>query len=255
VKDSLAKTPLIFGGYASRINVLTRGADQPLTWAEVNNAAAKESWSVLGGETNWQFVKLAVAIPDQTMSGLAVMLSAAGSHHQTRQLTTAELTDPGFRTEATKLMDSVSNFNTIGQDVAAFVSRGTSAADIGIAPESQWLRNLDGILKNDEDARFSYPDYIFVFDFPLTRWEDTKVTDDTRQAVNSLGNWLISSNQQESLKRYGLRPISGTITVADGLFADAEAYGIQLNPVLDNVIQAPPLNNLQALIQWLQSSH
>lgn len=250
VKDSIAKTPVIFGGYASRIDVLT-GAGQALTWADVINAAEKESWSTLGGQANWQFVKLAFAIPNQTMSGLATILSLAGEHHQATQLTSAELSNEAFRQEAIPVIQSV-NFTTIGQDVGAFVARGTGFTDIGIAPESQWLNNLNGLLAN-ETPRFSYPDYVFVFDFPLAQWNDTVTTDEVRQAVVKLGDWMLNNNQQNRLKLYGLRPVSGTLSAADALFADAERYGIQLNPELTNVIQPLALNDLQSLTRWLQT--
>lgn len=249
LQPSLAKTPIIFGGYSSRVNVLTDDGNRPLTWDDVIHAAETVFWDDLGGDSNWRFVNLAFSLPDQTMSGLAVLFSGAAAVNDTFTLT-GDNVRGDFQTMFEPMIRSVPNFNTIGSDVAAFVARGSASADIGIGPESQWLLNLSA-LSRSEEVRFSYPEYAFVFDFPLALWQDTNTTSDERAALEAFGNWLMDSAQQNSLPTYGLRPASGNVGTA-AIFTNAEQYGIQLNPDFSQLIEAPNLNSTQGVITWFQ---
>jgi hypothetical protein len=249
VQESVAITPLIIGGYMSRVAALT---DTALNWDELANAAKTENWEALGGQSNWRFVKLAFSLPDQTVSGFPVLLSAAANFHDSVQLTNAQLTDSAFRDWFAPVIRSVPNFNSIGQDAAAFTARGTASVDFALAPESQWLHNLSGITRN-ESIRFSYPEYAFVYDFPFLRWDDATTTDDERSAMNRLGEWFLSAEQQALLPDYGLRPAAMMLSEADTRFIEAGVYGIELNPTFANVIEAPSINDVQLLLRWFQS--
>lgn len=248
VAASVAKTPLIMGAYVSRANVLS---DTALTWDDLANAATVENWEALGGQPGWQFVKLAFSLPDQTISGFPVLLSAAANFHQTAQLSSAQLTDPDFRNWFIPIVNSVSNFNSIGQDAAAYTARGTASVDVALAPESQWLHNLSGIIRN-EDVRFSYPAYSFVYDFPLARWDDSTTTDDERLAIDRLSGWLLNPEQQALLPDFGLRPVNFMIAENDTRFFEGQRFGIELNPSFDNTIQAQAINDTQLLLRWFQ---
>jgi hypothetical protein len=249
VVESVARTPLVIGGYVSRVDILT---DEALTWEDIAAAAEVENWEALGGQANWRFVKLAFSLPDQTISGLSVLLSAVANFQQTTQITGAEVNNTEFRNQFTPIVRSVSNFNSIGQDAAAYTARGTASVDIAFAPESQWLHNLNGILRN-EDIVLSYPEYPFVFDFPLVQWDDSTTTDDERRALDRLGEWMLNTEQQSLLPDDGLRPVTLTITSDDSWFSQAEAYGLELNPNFDNVIEVSGINDAQSLIRWFQS--
>lgn len=253
IEPSLAQTPLVWGGYSSRVNLLTNGAANPLDWDAVATAAADGgNWRELGGQAGWGFLKSAFSLPDQTMSGVAALMVAAAEYGNTAQVASAQFTNPSFRQWLTPVFETI-NFSTIGNDPAAFVARGTASADVAIAPESLWLQNLSGITRN-EAIRLNYPEYTFVFDFPLTAWNDATVPDETRSAAARLGDWLMSAPQQAKLTQYGLRPINKMIDTTDTLFTQAEQYGIQPNPTFTNVLATPPLVDVQGLIRWFQSA-
>lgn len=252
VAPSLARTPLLWGGYVSRVDVITDTGTAPLDWPTVEAAAAKESWQALGGQNSWGFIKLGFAQPSRKMGGLAVLFNGAGAYHQKTDLTGADLRAEDFRAWMFPVIGSVP-FTTLGIDPAAAMARGPSTVEIGIFPESQWLLNLSGLLQN-EDVVLNYPAYQFVMDFPLVRWQDSSTTDEQRQAVDLLNGWLLSVAQQANAPDHGLRPAAVEPTETDALFAAGVPYGIQLAPDFGQTITVPGRSDAQGFIQWVSTN-
>jgi hypothetical protein len=253
IVPSLAKTVLVWAGFSDRVNVLAGSENDPLSWAIVQEAAEQESWEVLGGASNWRFFKLAFNQPSDSLIGLGVIFSAAAAFEESPAITSAQLTNPDFRNWIRPIFNAV-NF-TIGSNIPAITaSRGTSVVDVAVAPESQWLQNLDALAQRGV-IRFSDPEYQFVFDFPLARWNDAQTSQEVRAAVDALGRFLEASNQQNQLTAYGLRPVSRTVTQADVLFAEAEPLGIPINRDFEAtaaaIIQPPNLTDVRTLLAWI----
>jgi hypothetical protein len=158
-----------------------------------------------------------------------------------------------FRNWMLPVIQSVPNFSTLGSDPAAAMARGPSTVEIGIFPESQWLLNLGGLLQN-EDVLLNYPAYQLVLDFPMVRWQDSSTTDEQRQAVDLLSNWLLATAQQANAPDHGLRPAAVEPTDLDNLFAAAVPYGIQLAPDFGQTVTVPGRSDAQGFIQWVSSN-
>lgn len=252
VTPSVARTLLVWGGYRSRVDVATGGA--PLDWEAVQALAAAESWASLpGGERSWGFVQLGFSRPDQTMSGLAVLFSAAAAFNASADISGSATRSTEFRDWLTPVIESV-NFQNMLADPAATVARGPSTVQIALLPESQWLMNLTG-LTDDEEIVFSYPAYAFVFDFPIAAWRTAaEVTPAEREAVTAFSRWLLDAAQQNQLAEHGLRPASGELAVNSPLFAQGQPLGIQLQPDLSRTITPPSRNEAQGLVQWFTTS-
>jgi hypothetical protein len=251
--ESLARTPLVWGGYASRVNVATNDGAQSFDWETVQRVAEEASWSAVGGETSWQFVKLAFGRADQSMSGLAALFSGAAAFSDSAAISGVTGAND-FRNWMEPIIASVPNFQTLGADPAAAMARGPSTVEIALLPESLWLLNLNG-LTDEEPIVFSYPVYQFLLDFPLAVWNDnTTATDNERAAVTALSGWLLRSSEQNSLAQYGLRPAQSDPASTAILFAQAVDFGIQLQPDLTQIIQAPPRTEAQSLVQWFTNT-
>jgi hypothetical protein len=248
VTPSLARTPLLWGGYVSRVNVLTDDGSEPLDWAAVQNAADAESWSRIGGSADWGFVKLGFGQPGRKMAGLAVLFSGAAAFDDTTDLSGGTTRAANFRSWMLPIIKSV-NFSTLGGDPAAAMVRGASTVEIALLPEVQWLNNLSGLL-NNEDVILSYPAYQYVLDFPLARWQDTATTVEEQQAIDVLRDWLTGAAQQASAANFGLRPSGAEPTAQDPLFAAGIPYGIQLAPAFGQVVSPPNRGDIQGLIEW-----
>ncbi len=249
---SLARTPLVWGGFTSRLAVLDIPASG-LDWEQVITAVDAEAWVNLGGDSSWQFVKLAFARPDQTMSGLAVVFSGAAAYSQSAALDSALLRDNAFRGWFAPVVASVPNFNTLGADPAARMANGPSTAEIALLPEVQWLTNLNGLLTTNDAVAFSYPAYQFMLDFPLARWNDTVTTDTERAAVDALQTWLMTESQQFRTVNFGLRPAASEPDGGSTLFTAGLIYGIQYEPDYGQLIQAPGRGDALGLIQWFKA--
>lgn len=254
VVPSVARTPLVWGGYDSRVTVATGG--DAFDWAAVQNAAATESWAALdGGNSGWGFVNLAFAKPDMTMSGLGTLFSAAASYHQTSDIAGAATRDTAFRDWLEPVVASV-NFQTLGSDPAAGVARSAATAAMGLLPENLWLQNLNGLTDEAADSFiFSYPAYQFILDFPVAGWSDSNQANEIEQlAVQALGDWLSSAAEQAQAVEHGLRPVHGEPTTSATRFAAAESFGILLEPGYGDIITPPTRSEASGLAQWFSQA-
>ena len=249
---SLARTLLLWGGFTSRLNVLTNNGSQPLDWEALGAAAAVDggSWAALpGGQRGWGFIKFAFPTPERSMTGVGVLFSGAADFTDTPTLTGVQTSNAEFRNWMLPIIQSVPNFQTLGADPAETIAaRGTSVADVALLPESEWLMQINRL--NANEFQLSYPQYQFVFDFPLARWDNPQTTDDRRAAVAAFGTFLLSEAQQTSMMRFGLRPAASEPTGSETLFAAGQAFGIQTAPPLDLIVQAPTRTDAQSLVQW-----
>jgi hypothetical protein len=251
--SSLARTPLVWGGYASRVNVATNNGAEPLDWESVQRVSAAEAWSAVNGDSRWQFVKLAFGRADQSMSGLAALFTGAAAFSDSANIS-GVIRGNEFRSWMQPVIASVPNFQTLGADPAAAMARGPSTVEIALLPESQWLLNLNG-LTDDEPVIFSYPSYQFLLDFPLAVWNDNSTASaNERAAVTALSGWLLRASEQSALAQFGLRPAQGEPTSSAALFAQAVNYGVQLQPDLTRIVEAPPRTEAQGLVQWFTNT-
>lgn len=250
---SLARTPLVWGGYASRVEVVTRDGARPLDWQAVAEAAAAEAWVSIGGEASWQFIKLGFAQPQRKIGGVAVLLSGAAAFNQSATFTGNALNNAAFREWLLPVIKAVPNFATLGSDPALAMARGPSTVEIALFPEALWLLNVNGLTKH-EPIVLNYPAYQMTLDFPMMRWEDAQTTDDQRAAIELLRGWLTNEAQQALLGSFGLRPAAGEPAQTEPLFAAGLPYGIQLAPDYGQTVQPPARPELQGLIQWAASN-
>jgi ABC-type sulfate transport system substrate-binding protein len=184
------------------------------------------------------------------MSGLAAVLTAAADYSDETALSAAQTSLIEFRNWFEPVLESVPNFNSLGASPAeTLAARGASVGDIALLPESEWLVNLRGTLVGGDAVRLSYPEYNFLFDFPLARWIDAEAAPETGSAVAQFAGWLTSAAQQTAAQGYGLRPAAGTPT--GERFTAAERYGALPAPDLTHVITPPPRNAMQSLLSWV----
>ncbi len=247
---SVAQTPLIFAGYESRVDVLTDGSSVPLNWEQVFEAANVQSWEALGGEDSWGFVGLAFSLPNSKVCGLGVLYSGLAALNQNPTLTGEMMRN--VRDEFEPVVESVPNFNSIGNDVAAFMARMPASVDIGIGPEKLWVQRLSGLVAN-EPVRFSYPEYSMTFDFPYAIWNAPETDPDREEAAQVFGDWLLLETAQSKASDFGLRPVSGVVDATDLLFAQAQQYGIELEIPVGRPVQPPDSNDTRAMLAWFQS--
>jgi hypothetical protein len=250
---SVAQTPLVWGIFASRA-AAANPTDNPLDWAQAQTTAAAESWSALaGGQANWGFVKFLFGAPDRTSSGLGVLLSGAAAFYDNPQLVADTLTAMEFRNWLLPVLASVPNFNTVGADPAATLTRGPSAGEIALLPESQWLVNLSGIVGR-EAVQLSYPRYAVVYRFPVAVWNDAETTPTVRAAAQLFADHLLTPEAQSAALSFGLRPVMTAVSEDAALFTAGVPYGTQLSVDFTQSIQLPPREAILRLLAWVNTA-
>lgn len=222
VSESLVYTPLVWGGFQNRVDVITDNGTRPFDWEAVQTVADNSSWS------DGAFVNMAINWANSSMAGVGALASATASYGQDTIITRNTLTDASFTTWFAPIRESVLNSERLGGNPAqAMASRGASAADFALLPESQWLTELDSLTANNRDFAFSYPAYQYPLDFPIALWSDAQMTNNERTAVQNFASFLANEGQGLALE-HGLRPSNGTLTSNATLFTQAEPYGILL---------------------------
>lgn len=251
---STARTLLVWGGYTERVVALTGFDPVEMDWEDIAISARQESWAEIGGDPAWGFFNLAYPSPSDSTAGMAILLTAAASYHETTDLTSDSIRDPAFREWLEPVARSVPNFQTLGSNPAqAMAQRGTSVASIALLPESQWLPHLAQIGPADS-FELRYPEYQFLMDFPLLRWEDETVTPDEAAGVNQFVDWLAAPARQQGTVDFGLRPAEDDPPETASLFVEAESYGITRVFTVNETVNPPRRSDVLALLTWYEQN-
>lgn len=246
-EPSLASTPIIWGAYQSRAEVIATQYGT-LDGQTIQQAAVAESWAAIGGDSTWRFVKMAFSRPDSTDSGLASLLTLAGIYANDPQLTTQIMNDAGLKTWLEPIIESVPNFSNLGLDPAdRMANTRQSTAEIGLLPESQWLAHYS-TLSAVEPIVLNYPVNYLLLDFPYAVWDGNETSDEERQAAENFGEFLLTESQQRAVGEAGFRPAQLTDLTQ---FAPFNAEGVQLT-LTGSPISLPDRAGVSSLVRWFE---
>lgn len=239
LNGSLARTPLVWGSFDSRLPYITDNDARPFDWAAVQDIAVAQRWSNVGVSNDSSFINMAIIWPTSSMAGLGAVMTSAADYGQTTTLDNTLLNSAGFSDWFTPLKDAMANSQRIGGNPAETMAlRGTSTADFALLPESQWLLAYDDLAENG-GVTFAYPAYQFILDFPVARWENPQSTDNELAAVASFADFLASEAGQALTVQHGLRPANSEPSENATLFTKALAKGIQLEPGYGQMLDSP----------------
>jgi hypothetical protein len=242
-----------WGIYESRADVLEQTFGD-INWLTIHDAAiAPGGWREIGGGDEWGYFKLIVPHPRKNIGGLAAMVSAAGEYYDKPSIGVEDVTEPEFQAWLEELMGSVSDYSSLGaypgENLALF---GYSAGDGGQLLESDLLINMAGSMNRWEPLRILYPKYVTWFDFPFTVWIGPETTALEKNAALEFEKYLLSPDIQAQAVNYGLRPVSGQISVdqSDSPFVEWQANGV--TPIVERTtaMRNPDRDVLLALLRW-----
>lgn len=225
VEPSLATSPLVWGGFRSRVDIMTQNT-LPFDWQTVRTTAAAERWDALGAPTNWGFVNMGIDWPPSSASGVNALATMLATYSDSAALSGATFSQAAFTTWFAPLKTATQTSERLGESPAsAMGSRGLVVAGFALLPEFEWLGNLSA-LTQQEAMVFAYPLYQTSLDFPLSIWEDSKTTDAERQAVRAFADYVLSADGQKLTQQAGLRPTGVPLDATTGLFAQGAPYGL-----------------------------
>jgi len=228
VEPSLAVSPLVWGGFESRVRLLTRDETLPLDWQAVQSAAEQERWSALGAPTDWGFVNVGISWPRSSSAGVNALASMLAAYTASEALSSSTFADDAFRRWFAPLRQAMRGSERFGEPPPnVMVVRGAVVAAVSIAPEFEWLSQIANFTAQDRLV-LAYPEVNVPLDFPLSLWQDSDTTDSVRSAVRALADFILSDVGQTITLQAGLRPINRAPSASDQLFAQGQPYGILL---------------------------
>jgi hypothetical protein len=229
VEPSLATSPFVWGGFESRVNLVTDDGANLLGWDTAHAAADAESWQALGAPDNsWGFVNIGVNRSGSSVAGINALASMLASYSNNATLSSSIFGDSAFRTWFAPLKQAMQSSQQLGESPAsAMASRGAIVAGFALVPEYEWLSHLQNLVRQ-ERVQFTYADYGTLLNFPLVMWEDGRTTAEERQAILAFADFVKSADGQQITLLAGLRPVGVVPTESDPLFANAQQYGITL---------------------------
>jgi hypothetical protein len=228
VEPSLAVSPLVWGGFESRVRLLTRDGTASLDWQAVQSAAAQERWSALGAPTDWGFVNVGISWPRSSAAGVNALASMLAAYTGSEALSGSTFADDNFRGWFAPLRQAMRGSERFGEPPPNVMAvRGAVVAAVSIAPEFEWLAQIANFTSQDRLV-LAYPAVNVPLDFPLSLWQDSATTDDMRSAVRALADFILSEAGQAITLQAGLRPINRAPSASDQLFAQGQPYGILL---------------------------
>ena len=249
----LATSPMAWGIYDSRAEVLEERFGE-ISWQAIHDAAmAPGGWGELGGENDWGYFKLAISNPRKNISGLQAMVAAAGEYFGKTNITVEDVTDPGFQTWLGEIMSSMSDLSGGTYTVADLALFGYTTGDAGQLLESDLLVNMQGIQTRWADPlRLAYPEYVTWFDFPFTVWMGPETSALEKNAALEFEKYLLSEEVQKQALAYGLRPANPQVPVTGegSLFDQWAGQGVLGVVPRTTAMRSPDRDVLQALLRW-----
>jgi hypothetical protein len=111
---------------------------------------------------------------------------------------------------------------------------------------------MAGSMNRWEPLRILYPKYVTWFDFPFTVWIGPETTALEKNAALEFEKYLLSPDVQAKAVGYGLRPVSGQISVEQpgSPFVEWQANGV--TPIVERTtaMRNPDREVLLALLRW-----
>lgn len=249
LETSTARTPMVWGGFSSRVALITKDGQRPFDWGAVNDTLAAQRWQNLGAPANWGNVNMAINDPTDSLAGVAALLSGTADLIGSGTLARDAVNNSDFNTWITLLADSTRNLKTV-TPAQRMAQPGGIANGFGLLPEVQWLNSLNDLNKQ-EPMVFHYPGFQVVLDFPLALWDDSQTTAAQREAATAFAAYLVRAEGQQLALENGLRPVNTEPTAAATLFALAEANGIELAPDYGLQIAIPDRSIVETLLRGL----
>ncbi|XWX04413.1 substrate-binding domain-containing protein [Aggregatilineales bacterium SYSU G02658] len=229
VEPSLALSPLVWGGFESRVRLLTQEGAEPFDWASAQRVAAQERWAALGAPSEWGFVNIGIPWPRSSAAGVNVMASMLAAYTGSPALRSSTFADSGFRAWFAPLRQAMRSSERLGEPPpSVMASRGSVVAGFSLAPEFEWLAQLSSYAPQDRWV-LAYPAIQAPLDFPLSVWQSAETTDAAHQAARALANFVLSEAGQAITLQAGLRPLNRAPGAGDARFAQGQPYGIVLD--------------------------
>lgn len=251
--ENLALTPMVFVFWNERFAALKT---PPASFKDIAVLVAEPTgWAGLAGKPDWGFFKFGHTHPNQSNSGLMALVLMACDWHNSRELTMAQVLDPGFQAWLTKFEKGVAGMSrSTGSQMKDMVLKGPSAYDALCVYENvaiDYLKNAQG---RWGDLRVTYPAVNAWNDNPAYLMDAPWSSAAERAAASRFLDFLMTEPVQRRALDHGFRPGNPAVPIRfeASPFVLYQPQGLRID--LPAVIQTPKaevVNNL--LAGWQRS--
>ncbi len=252
----LLLTPLVFVVWEDRAQALMSHATGPLGFRAIHDAVASpRGWPVVGGKSEWGFVKLGHTDPTRSNSGLQTLLLMTLEYWNKREgLAVADLLDPAYQAFVRETERGVTRFEastgTFMQDMVRF---GPSKYDIAVVYENLAISQIENAQGRWGNLRVYYPATTLWSDHPIAILNGPWVTKAQRSAARAVVSYLRSHPIQQRALGFGFRPGDPSVPIrtsdAQNPYNRLAQFGLKLDvPPVAPVPEGAVIRNM--MMMW-----
>jgi hypothetical protein len=255
-EENLALSPMVFVMWAERHDAFVKKFGE-VSFKTLSQALADSTgWQGIAGKPEWGLFKLGHTHPNESNSGLATLVLMAYDYSgKTRDLTLADILDPGFQSWAQGIERGVSGLaHSTGTMMREMVLKGPSAFDALVVYESvaiDYLKNAEG---RWGELRVVYPARNLWNENPYYILDAAWSTQEQREAAGRFLDFLLTEPIQKQSLVHGFRPGNPAVPVRfpGSPFSAYQRFGLSVN--LGTMCEPPKAEVLNNLLQWWQRS-
>jgi hypothetical protein len=187
----------------------------------------------VGGDANWGYPKFTIADPNSATSGLISLVQASYFYHKkVRDLTSADILDPGYQAWLKDIMNTVVDFGTgtSANIVNEIILFGPSRTDAALVEESSYIQSIQHAQNRWGKLDIFYPSVVLWLDYPYAIYVSEQSTALQKDAALAFQKFLVAEPQQQAALKLGFRPGNPDIVVTgpDSPFTQLESSGIHV---------------------------
>ena len=232
-EEPLALTPMAFVLWDERYQAFVQKY-QNMSFGSVAQALqVKDGWDEIARHPEWGNFKFGLAQPNQSNSGLMMLVLAAYAHrHKTKGLSAQDVSDAAFQRWLEDLQSGASGMsNSTGSLMQEMILKGPSAYDAVFVYENLAIESLLKAEGRWGKLRIVYPEYNFWNENPYYIINAPWSTADQRKTADAFLDFLLSEPVQKESLKHGFRPANPQIPVKspDSPFVQYAGNGVSFD--------------------------
>ncbi len=229
----LVSTFLVWTMWDDRAQVFLKKYPQ-VDWDTIYSLVTDpRGWAGVGGDANWGYPKFTIADPSSATSGLLSLVQASYFYQKkVRDLSSADVLDPGYQTWMKDIMNTVVDFGTgtSANIVNEIILFGPSRTDAALVEESSYIQSIQHAQNRWGKLDIFYPSVVMWLDYPYAIYVSEQSTAVDKDGALAFQQFLVAEAQQKAALKLGFRPGNPDIAVTgpDSPFTQFQDSGIRV---------------------------
>lgn len=211
-------------------------------------------WSNLGGKSTWGLLKLGHTNPQDSNSGVMMLVAMANNYYQrTGVVSVGDITDDKFQNWLKIIETGVTTplISSSGLFVNDVIVKGPASYDFIVGYEALAIQNFkNAVGRQGQGLTITYPPYNLYSDHPMCVIDHPSITANQRAAAKRFQDFLLTPDIQKLALTYGFRPADPAIPVfgANTPFDDPDLKKAGLSADIGQEIQIPAGSTVSQLL-------